>query len=77
MAKITPEAIDASEELVEVFIPKVSRTDAQRFISVNGERILVQTGVKVKIKRKFAEVIDNSLAADNEAAAYIEANANG
>ena len=39
-----------SEKLVSVFIPKQSRNDTERFIAVNGERILVQTGKTVEIK---------------------------
>lgn len=29
------------EKLVSVFIPKQSRNDTERFVAVNGERILV------------------------------------
>ena len=63
-----------TEELVEVFIPKTSRSDSERFVAVNGERILIQTGKTVAVPKRFAEVIKNSLASDAEAASYIEAN---
>lgn len=66
--------IDRGEELVSVLIPKQSRNDTQRFISVNGERIIVQTGKPVEIKRKFAEVLDASERMAVEADAFIEAN---
>lgn len=63
-----------TEDLVDVFIPKTSRSDNERFVAVNGERILIQTGKTVAVPRRFAEVIKNSMASDAEAAAYIEAN---
>ncbi len=63
-----------AEDLVDVFIPKTSRSDNERFVAVNGERILIQTGKTVAVPRRFAEVIKNSMASDAEAAAYIEAN---
>lgn len=63
-----------AEDLVEIFIPKQSRSDTERFVAVNGERILVQTGKTVEVPRRFAEVIKNSMASDAAAAAYIEAN---
>ncbi len=64
----------AGEKLVSVFIPKQNRNDTQRFVSVNGERILVQTGTKVKIPAKFAEVLKNSEEMQTQAENYIEAN---
>ena len=62
------------EELVNVFIPKQSRNDTERFVAVNGERILVQTGKNVKVPKRFAEVIENSEAMAAVSAAYIDAN---
>ena len=72
----TPETQETKQagDLVEVFIPKTSRNDNERFVAVNGERILIQTGKTVAVPRRFAEVIKNSMASDAEAAAYIEAN---
>lgn len=64
----------AEKDLVEIYIPKESRSDNERFIAVNGERILVQTGKKVKVPKRFAEVIENSVAMAHEAAEYIESN---
>lgn len=63
------------ENLVSVFIPKQSRNDTERFIGVNGERILVQTGKTVEIPERFAEVIKNSERMAAVSAAYIDANA--
>ncbi len=63
-----------SEKLVSVFIPKQSRNDTERFIAVNGERILVQTGKTVEIPERFAEVIKNSEKMAAISAEYIDAN---
>ncbi len=62
------------EKLVNVFIPRQSRNDTERFIAVNGERILVQTGKNVEIPEKFAEVIRNSEEMAAVSAEYIDAN---
>lgn len=63
-----------TEKLVSVFIPKQSRNDTERFIGVNGERILVQTGTTVEIPERFAEVIRNSEKMAAISAEYIDAN---
>lgn len=63
-----------AEELESVFIPKQSRNDTQRFIAVNGERILVQTGKAVEIPKRFAEVIRNSEKMAAASAEYIDKN---
>ena len=67
---------DPGEELVELFIPKKSRDDTERFLAVNGENVMVQTGVTVKIKRKFKEVYDNSVAQEAAAEEFISNNIN-
>ena len=64
----------ANEELVSVFISKQSRNDTERFVAVNGERILVQTGKTVEVPKRFAEVIKNSEQMAAVSAAYIDAN---
>ena len=64
----------SSEKLVSVFIPKQSRNDTERFVAVNGERILVQTGKTVEIPERFAAVIKNSEEMAAVSAAYIDAN---
>ena len=67
---------DPGEELVELFIPKKSRDDTERFLAVNGENVMVQTGVTVKVKRKFKEVYDNSVAQEAAAEEFISNNIN-
>lgn len=65
---------NTKEKLVSVFIPRQSRNDTERFIAVNGERILVQTGKNVEIPERFAEVLRNSERMAAVSAEYIDAN---
>ena len=60
-------AIDPMEELVTVQLFKDNdRYKDDVYVAVNGERILIQRGVPVEIKRKFAEVINHSLYQDGQ-----------
>ena len=73
---MTPEEREAHEaymnELVEVKLFKDSgKYKDDVFVSVNGETVLIQRGVRVKIKRKFAEALDNSELQDYETAELI------
>ena len=52
-------------------------TSRHEIVSVNGEEIRIQRGVKVKIKRKFAEVLDHSVESDEGAQDYIDYKAKG
>lgn len=45
---------------VEIFIPKTSKGDNERFIAVNGRRVLVKTGTPVEVAPEIAEVFFNS-----------------
>ncbi len=63
-----------AEKMVNVYIPKQNRGDTERFVAVNGERILVQTGKNVKVPERFAEVIKNSQEMAAVSDAYIDAN---
>ena len=74
MANKNKETSTQKEKLVSVFIPKQSRNYTERFIAVNGERILVQTGKMVEIFECFAEVLKNSERMAAVSAAYIDAN---
>ncbi len=62
------------EKTVSVFIPKQNRTDTQRFVAVNGERMLVQTGKTVEIPERFAEVLANSEKMASISASFIDEN---
>lgn len=42
------------------------------FVAVNGERVQIRRGDTVKIKRKFAEVLENSMRQDMLTANLIE-----
>ena len=42
------------------------------FVGCNGETIAIERGVKVKIKRKFAEILENSDNQDYETSKLIE-----
>lgn len=66
-----------SEELREVFIPRKDKNDTERYVAVNGENVLIQTGRAVKVPERFALVIEQSQRQDAEAEAFIEAFANG
>lgn len=62
------------EKKVTVIIPKQSRTDTERYIAVNGERILVKTGIPVEVPERFADVINNSESMLKESVDFIDAN---
>lgn len=62
------------EKMVTVFIPKESRNDTERFVAVNGEKILVKTGMNVEVPERFAEVIKNSERMAAISAEYINKN---
>lgn len=57
-----------------VFIPKLGRNDSERYIAVNGERMLVRTGEAVELPVPFAEVIENSQKMDAQSDDYIAKN---
>lgn len=46
------------------------------FVSVNGESCLIRRGIPVRIKRKFAEVLENSLRQDEQAVQVIQSISN-
>ena len=64
-------------EMKTVFIPRKSKNDTERYVAVNGENMLIQTGKAVEVPLRFAEVIENSQKQDSLAEAFIEAFAKG
>ena len=73
-AKKAAELAAYMEEYVEVKLFKDNdKYKDDVFVSVNGENCLIQRGEKVKIKRKFAEVLDHSEHQDYETSKLIEA----
>ena len=67
-----PEDPEYWEEKIPYVHPKDYRIkgDDSVSVSVNGEEIRIKRGVPVNIKRKFVEVLQQSLAADAEADEY-------
>lgn len=57
---------------VSVYIPKMSRNDEAVFVAVNGKRMLVKKGIEVQLPEAFAEVLENSETATQEARNYID-----
>jgi hypothetical protein len=60
-----------------VFIPRKSKNDTERFVAVNGENMLIKTGVAVEVPARYAEVIETSQRCDEAAEAFIENNSRG
>lgn len=61
------------DELVEVKLFKDNgKYKDDVFVAVNGENCVIKRGERVKVKRKFAEVLDNSDRQDYETAKLIE-----
>ena len=61
------------EEYVEVKLFKDNnRYKDDVFVQVNGENCVIKRGERVKVKRKFADVLDNSDMQDYETSKLIE-----
>lgn len=68
-AKAIADDLARGEELVEVKLFRdTGKYKDDVFVAVNGENCVIKRGEKVKIKRKFAEVLDNSDRQDYETA---------
>lgn len=69
----TSRRTDSADEWVTVeLIKDKDKYKDDVFVAVNGERILIKRGKPVKIKRKFAEVLEQSMAQDASTAELIE-----
>ncbi len=65
-------ATDTNEELVEVRLFKDGdKYKDDKFVAVNGERCQIKRGETVKIKRKFAKVLEQSMNQDTATADLI------
>ena len=71
MAKVSENK--RAEAVKTVFIPRRSNNDTERFVAVNGENMLIRTGIAVEVPLRFAEVIETSQRQDRAAEAFIEA----
>lgn len=68
------ELLAQGEEYVEVKLFKDNdKYKDDVFVAVNGENCVIKRGERVKIKRKFAEVLDHSEHQDYETSKLIEA----
>jgi len=64
---------DPGEELVTIQLFKDNgRYKDDLYVCVNGERLLIQRGKPVQVKRKFAEVIESSMRQDQLAGAMMQ-----
>ncbi len=64
---------DPSEEMTEIYLMKDNdRYKGDVFVCVNGVGIMVPRGEKVKIKKKYADVISRSMEAALSAASYAD-----
>ena len=61
-------------EMKTVYIPKEGRNDNERYVAVNGKRILVRCGEAINVPIEFAEVIENSQKMSAMSDAYIAQN---
>ena len=76
MDEAKAESLAKGEEIVEIKLFKdTGKYREPVFVSCNGETIAIERGVRVKIKRKHAEILDHSDKQDYEAALYAEGKA--
>lgn len=65
--------VEAGEELVSVRLFKDGdKYKGDVFVAVNGQSVLIRRGERVAIKKKFAEVLEQSLDQDQRTAGLIE-----
>lgn len=65
--------VDDGNELVTIKLFKDNnKYKDDVFVGVNGETCLIRRGVAVQVKRKFADVLAESMRQDEETAAMIE-----
>lgn len=64
---------DAGEELVSVRLFKDNdKYKGDVFVAVNGQSVQIKRGERVEIKKKFADVLEQSLEQDQRTAGLIE-----
>ena len=65
--------VEAGEELVSVRLFKDNdKYKGDVFVAVNGQSVLIRRGERVAIKKKFVEVLEQSLDQDQRTAGLIE-----
>lgn len=66
-----------TEALVEIELFRDNKDYKDNvFVAVNGESCLIQRGQKVKIKKKFADVLENSMRQDIKTARLMDNKSN-
>lgn len=65
--------VDRSEDTVNIHLFKDGgKYKGDVFVAVNGKRIVIKRGETVKVPRKYAEVLERSMAQDSATADLIE-----
>ncbi len=57
-----------------VFIPKRNRNDNERYVALNGRRMIIRCGEPVEVPSEFAMVIEQSLETERLSDEYISEN---
>ncbi len=65
---------EAKEGYRTVFIPKENRDDTERFLTINGHSILVQTGIPVEVPEAYAQLVERNQRVKEQSEAFILAN---
>ena len=64
------EAVQATEAMVDVFVPKVSGEAPFQYVAVNGKAWQIPRGKKVQIPAYVKDVLDRAQSAQEEADEY-------
>lgn len=57
-----------------IFIPKRNRSDNERYVALNGRRMIIKCGEPVEVPIEFAAVIEQSLETERISDEYISEN---
>lgn len=69
--KTAEQAAVVNDEYEDIYIPKEFKGDDECLIAVNNDTVLVRKGETVRIKKKFAEVVRNSMALKRQSEQFI------
>ncbi len=58
----------------KVYIEKRGRNDSERYVAVNGRRMIIQCGKEIYVPAEFAEVIEHSCRQDRLSDEFIAKN---
>jgi hypothetical protein len=69
----TAKTTNPSDELVNIHLFKDNgKYKDDVFVAVNGQRVLIKRGETVQLKKKFADVLEQSMRQDQATASLIE-----